>query len=44
MDKTGMLEYGLLQEGSYFGDISIFFEEPNEFTYFYDKYLKDKPI
>ena len=44
MDKTGNLQYGILQEGSYFGDISVINEEPNEYSYFYDHQNKDKQI
>lgn len=44
MDKTGLLRYGLLQEGSYFGDISILFDEPSEFSYYYDPYFREQPL
>jgi hypothetical protein len=44
MDKFGMIEYGVLQEGSYFGDISIIFDEPNQYSYFYDPYSVKKPL
>ena len=29
-----MYEYGILHEGSYFGDISILTNQPNEFSYY----------
>lgn len=29
MDPKCKFEYGILENGSYFGDISIFFDEPN---------------
>ena len=43
MDKNGLFEYGILQEGSYFGDIGLLLEEPEEFSYFFDPYIT-KPI
>jgi len=33
MNKEGIIEYGILGEGAYFGDLSFFFDEPNEFAY-----------
>ena len=36
MNKEGLYEYGILPDGSYFGDISILFDEPNEYSYFYN--------
>jgi hypothetical protein len=41
MNKEGIIEYGILSEGSYFGDLSFFFNEPNEFAYYLDPF-KDK--
>lgn len=38
MDKHGLYEYGLIHEGSYFGDISVIFDEPNEYSYCYNPY------
>ena len=38
MDPSGMIEYGILYEGSYFGDISLLNDEPNYFSYFSDPY------
>ena len=38
MDKKGILEFGVLSEGSCFGDISIVTGEVNEFSYFYDNH------
>jgi len=36
MDKNGLYEYGNLKAGSYFGDISILLDQPEEFSYFYN--------
>ena len=36
MNREGMYEYGLLQEGSYFGDISILLDQPSEYSYYYN--------
>ena len=41
MNKEGIIEYGILGEGSYFGDLSFFFNEPNEFAYYLNPF-KDK--
>ena len=38
MNKDGQYEYGVLNEGSYFGDISLLLNEVNEFSYFYNPY------
>ena len=38
MNKEGILEYGVLGEGSYFGDLSVMSNEPNEFAYYIDPY------
>ena len=43
MNKEGIIEYGILSEGSYFGDLSFFFNEPNEFAYYLNPF-KDKPF
>ena len=31
-----MIEYGVLNEGSYFGDISVLLDEPNQYSYIID--------
>lgn len=36
MDPDCELEYGVLYTGSYFGEISAFFDEPNQFSYAYN--------
>ena len=36
MDHTGMYDYGVIQKGSYFGDVSVILRKPNEFSYLYD--------
>lgn len=38
MDKNGLYEYGIIHEGSYFGDISILLNEPSEYSYCYNPY------
>ena len=38
-----MIEYGQLSEGSYFGDISILNDEPNEYSYYFDPFT-NKPL
>lgn len=38
MDKNGIYEYGIIHEGSYFGDISAIFDEPNEYSFCYNPY------
>jgi hypothetical protein len=43
MNKHGLYEYGILSEGSYFGDISLLLEQEEEFSYFYNPY-HEKPI
>ena len=43
MNKYGLYEYGILSEGSYFGDISLLLEQEEEFSYFYNPY-HEKPI
>jgi len=44
MDKFGMIEYGMLSDGSYFGDISIILDEPNEYSYYFNPYTEEKPL
>lgn len=44
MDSIGMYDYGILKKGSYFGDISILLDKPNEFSYWYDPNIKEKPL
>jgi hypothetical protein len=39
MNKNGLYEYGILGEGSYFGDISLLLKQKEEFSYFYNPYL-----
>ena len=36
MNHDGMLDYGVLREGSYFGDISCLTGKPNNFSYYYN--------
>lgn len=36
MDKHGLYDYGLLQKGSYFGDISLMQDMPNTFSYMFN--------
>ena len=43
MDVNGIHEYGVLTEGSYFGDIGLLLQEPEEFSYFSNPY-HTKPI
>lgn len=43
MNKEGLYEYGILSDGSYFGEISVLFDQPNEYSYFYNPNA-DKPI
>ena len=43
MNKDGLYDYGMLSEGSYFGDISLLLNQPEEFSYFYNPY-QEKPI
>ena len=43
MNKDGLYDYGMLSEGSYFGDISLLLNQPEEFSYFYNPY-HEKPI
>ncbi len=38
MDQNSMFEYSILESGAYFGDISVFLNEPNEFNFCYDPY------
>ena len=38
MSKDGTFHYGTLLEGSYFGDISILLDQPNQFSYYYDPF------
>ena len=37
MDKNTKYEYGVLNEGSYFGDISLLLNEPNQFCYVFNE-------
>lgn len=38
MDPMCQFEYGVLYNGSIFGDISLFFNEPNQFAYAYNPF------
>lgn len=40
MDAMCQFEYGVLYNGSIFGDISLFFNEPNQYTYAYNPFQK----
>jgi hypothetical protein len=40
MDAKGHYQYGILGEGSYFGDISAMLGRPNEFSYLYNPFGK----
>jgi len=44
MDANGQYQYGILGEGSYFGDISAMLNEPNEFSYLYNPYIKQVDV
>lgn len=45
MDHTGMYDYGIIQKGSYFGDVSVILRKPNEFSYLYDpNFAAVKPL
>lgn len=37
MNHDGLLDYAVLGDGSYFGDISALFDEPNQYSYFVDQ-------
>ena len=43
MNREGMYEYGIIHEGSYFGEISILLNDENEFSYHYNPFYK-KPV
>ena len=43
MNKKGIFDYGVLDEGSYFGDISTLLDEPNEYSYFSNPFA-EKPV
>lgn len=43
MNKEGLYEYGMLEKGSYFGDISILLDKSSEYSYFYNPY-NEKPL
>jgi len=44
MDKNCMFWYGSLGDGSYFGDISLFFDEPSQYSYAYNPFQGIRPI
>jgi signal-transduction protein with cAMP-binding, CBS, and nucleotidyltransferase domain len=43
MDKQGLFDYGVIQEGGYFGDISLLLNETNEYSYMYNPH-NIKPV
>lgn len=43
MDETGWYEYGIMQDGGFFGDISCMLDTLNEFNYMYNPY-SSKPV
>lgn len=43
MSKDGFCDYGILYEGSYFGDISVLLNQPNQFSYFYNPFQENGP-
>ena len=36
MNSNAMYEYAVLQEGNYFGDISILLDQPSDYSYCYN--------
>jgi len=42
MDSTGKFKYTTLSEESFFGEMSLLLNEPNQYSYFYDPY--DRPV
>ena len=43
MNREGMYEYGIIHEGSYFGDLSLLLNYQNEFSYHYNPF-SGKPV
>lgn len=43
MDQAGLYNYGIIQTGSYFGDVSILTQRPNKYSYMYDPH-QQKPL
>lgn len=43
MNKSGMFDYCVLDDGSYFGDISALLDEPNEYSYLCNPFA-EKPV
>lgn len=41
MDQSGMYDYGVIKAGSYFGDISILLNQPNNYAYFYNPHQEN---
>jgi CRP-like cAMP-binding protein len=41
MNKEGLFIYGILEEGSYFGDNSLLLDQPNHFSYYYNPHAPD---
>ena len=44
MDPMCQFEYGVLYNGSILGEMSLFFDEPNQFCYAYNLYQTGLPI
>ena len=42
MNKEGLYEYGILQDGSYFGDISLLLNEENDYSFQYFSSMRNK--
>ena len=38
MDPLGLYQYGVIKQGSYFGDISVLLGRPNIFSYMYNPF------
>jgi hypothetical protein len=36
MDQAGMYDYGVIKSGSYFGDVSLLLNKPEQFSFFYN--------
>ena len=43
MDQAGLYNYGMVQQGSYFGDVSILTGKPNKYSYMFDPH-QQKPL
>jgi hypothetical protein len=42
MDSTGKIKYCSIGEESFFGEMSLLLDEPNQYGYFFDPY--DRPV